>query len=256
MRLLEQSRRSKHPVLKYCTAERIKQLGNQFKAQANKSDAQLENLIQEFRLILTTLGFIRRTIDSRWFGHALVKVPPEVKMDMACQLPQPYLGRIKQIQSAVLDELNQLSADAQQARADGGKVRLQLSPAGSRKLGQLRILTSFPGLLDLATDLLDGDLEKLAWSQTDLDRLGWIRNPAECPIRQNLDMVLKGSSKFEYLCNMINEGLTDYNKRPEKFLFMTKHPVTVYILSLVSPYPIPNPLPVQSPIDAHIPVSY
>ncbi|GFF30537.1 hypothetical protein IFM61606_10554 [Aspergillus udagawae] len=39
---------------------------------------------------------------------------------------------------------------------------------------------------------------------------------------------------------MINKGLTDYQGQPEKFLIMTKHPVTVFILTLALVKKFPN----------------
>lgn len=57
-------------------------------------------------------------------------------------------------------------------------------------------------------------------------------------------MVLDRLLKFEYLHRMINKYHTDYQGRLEKFLIMIKQPVTVFILSIVSLYSIPNPLSV------------
>lgn len=67
-------------------------------------------------------------------------------------------------------------------------------------------------------------------------------------ISKHLNMVLDGLLKFKYLCRMINKHCIDYQGRLEKFLIITKQPVTVFILSIVSLYSIPNPLLVQSMI--------
>lgn len=99
---------------------------------------------------------------------------------------------------------------------------------------------SFPGLINLADQL--GDIKEIAFTQQDLTRLGWDSMPDECLISKYLDMVLDGSSKFEYLRGMINERCTDYWGRLEKFLIITKQPVMVFILSVVSLYSVPDPL--------------
>ncbi|RHZ45234.1 uncharacterized protein CDV56_103757 [Aspergillus thermomutatus] len=230
IKLLERPSWKENVALQYCTSERIKNLGQRFSRLANKADAQLGLLTEEFKLILITLGFIRRTVDSRWHEDMIIKLPPDQRINVECPIPQQYRDAMSQMDSDVSSELDRIQLSEQQARKEGSKKYFKLSAAGARKLGQLRIITSFPGLLDLADQL--GGIEKLAFSMDDLVRLKWPENPGACPIMQNLDMVMDGSSKFQYLCGMINEGLTDNLGRPEKLLIMTKHPVTVFILSL------------------------
>lgn len=82
--LLESPQCAQHPAQQFCTSEQIKQLGRQFSRQANKADAQLRPLIKEFKLILTALRFIRRTVESRWFHHAIIKLPPDERIGVPC----------------------------------------------------------------------------------------------------------------------------------------------------------------------------
>jgi hypothetical protein len=230
--VLETDKWEEHPTLRYCTSEQIWNLGRQFSKKANKHDAQLGPLIQKFKLILTTLGFIRRTVDTRWFGASIIELPPDKKVDMDCPVPGEYLDTIRPMDSDLLSELDRIQVAKQEARKAGKEHRGKLSQAGLRKLIQLRILTSFPGLVDLAPQI--GGLDKLPYSWKDL--VEWCKAETGCAIAKNLAMVTSRSSKFKHLCDMVREGLTDINGRPEKLLVMTKHPVTVYILQLVSSY--------------------
>jgi hypothetical protein len=126
MSLLEKSQRVHPQALDFYTSKNIQRLGRQFSKQANKADADLTPLNQEFKLILSTLGFIRRTVNSRWFGHTIIELPPNNRMDVPCPIPESYLATIRPMDSALSTELDGIGA----ARAEGQENRFRLPAAG------------------------------------------------------------------------------------------------------------------------------
>lgn len=138
--------------------------------------------------------------------------------------------------SEVSNDLDELGARCKRAQTASRKLKGDLTGAGKRRYTKLRILTSFPGLVDLAAKLVG--IDELPYSWDDHMKCNWHKTPGNSAIAKNLDMVTNDSAKFRHLCENIKEDRKDWNDRPEKFLVMTKHPVTVFILSLVSPCPI------------------
>jgi hypothetical protein len=126
MSLLEKSQRVHPQALDFYTSKNIQRLGRQFSKQANKADAELGPLNQEFKLILSALGFIRRTVNLRWFGHAIIELPPNNRMDVPCPIRESYLATIRPMDSVLSTELDRIGA----ARAEGQENRFRLSAAG------------------------------------------------------------------------------------------------------------------------------
>ncbi|KAF7131123.1 hypothetical protein CNMCM5793_004110 [Aspergillus hiratsukae] len=90
-------------------------------------------LNREFKLILITLGFIRRTVDSRWHEETIIKLPPNRKINVECQIPEQCHKRLNEMDSDISSELD----------FDPISQPLQTLRSRHTEAGQLWILTSF-----------------------------------------------------------------------------------------------------------------
>ncbi|PKX94934.1 uncharacterized protein P174DRAFT_429368 [Aspergillus novofumigatus IBT 16806] len=90
------------------------------------------------KLMLTVLGFIRGTVDSRWVRHTIIELLPDESIHVPCPMPERHPDAIRPMDSAVSSELGRIQAAAEQAREEGRVFQSQLRPV--RPLRSLRLV--------------------------------------------------------------------------------------------------------------------
>ncbi|KAJ5111918.1 hypothetical protein NUU61_001548 [Penicillium alfredii] len=211
------------PELARCSRADFEELGRQFiSARDHRRTAMV---VSEFRRRLQALGFIRRTVSSKWFGSDLLTLPEAERQDIACAL-DPAMRR------AFRMELEQEYRQTQTRTVD----------KATNILHRLRLFTTFPALAQVSRQ------EHLPLTLDDINQQPWAHNQGgsfrTSPFQQHLRSILKGSAKFKQLCSLVQGLQRDSNGEHAKILVMSEFPVAAIItyLGLAEAFPEKHPV--------------
>ncbi|RJE27571.1 hypothetical protein PHISCL_00157 [Aspergillus sclerotialis] len=239
-----------HPFLKECTSNKVDELGQRFtrlvkaytrlqstrpKAQdvqarqrhdkeARQLQDQATSVATQFRSVLETIGFIRRTAESRWGGEPLQEIPKLHEQDRSCPLTESARAQL----APFLEDAKGRYSECNQGDTNRTNLR--------RSVYRLRIANIFPGLAALYTR----ERREPQWRFEDLQNENWIAEPENSLIARHLDSVLEGSARWEELRRILNDPLRLVEGKRRKIVIMSYFPIVILTLFLAIRREFPN----------------
>jgi hypothetical protein len=195
---------------------------------------QLEARIRPF---LTTF-MIRRTADSNWFGHPLIKLKTHIHQDVYLRANMNFAIKSKELQDVTTDEaslrLRELQNTWKVNDPDYAACQLPMKLAFNsqcRVEWRLRIVASFPFLLNLISEDHKHHLELTTEEIIKYKGTEVYKSPYSLYLRQ----IVESSPKCIWLRKFIHEldQTTDINGMEQKLIIMTQFNPVALILKLV-----------------------
>jgi SNF2 family DNA or RNA helicase len=237
MRTLESASWQTHDQLRSCTTEAMSKLSSEFATLSRRGQTgeEFDKVATSFRRVLQQL-MIRRTDQSKWFGKPVVELPPHESRDIQCPLLPRYLPMVKELEQRGRNVFRQIYKQAtkeKRGRQKKGKFDVQKMAMNlyyrSSISHKLRLIASFPALVDFVSDLgmelTWEELRSYGLRDEDLDKTPYI---------QHLDDIIASSSKATEIRQLVDSLKTDYLNRPEKLVILTCFPTAVILLYRVS----------------------
>ena len=227
------------PELAKCTPEAIKSLqlelinANKHKDPQDRISAQ-RPVVERWQEVLKVL-FIRRTTSSFWFNSRIVNLKKHHRMRIDTPMPNQWANRVNSL-------LKEFQVRIRRAHAQGEDLERLfdhyfLFPRKSA------ICAATPGLFHLLKQVEQGKNDiKLTLDEAIKQR--WLTDGEEgrnvSPYRQNLDLLVRSTPKFEHLQKVIDElkkldQHTQEGRRIEKLVVMSQHgssAITIWEVSL------------------------
>ena len=199
-------------------------------------DWNSEPLMQRILPFLTTF-MIRRTADTQWFGHELVKLKPNVHSDIYFEHNDKYEHEILALQpeldaaKAMALEKLQKMWDSKPANKRAPRRPVVLSWTNYVNMQyKLRILATCPSLIKLTTG------ENALTLKNDEMRQWRGKEEKNSPYARNIQEIFENSPKLLWLRKHIvdAEPYADVDGKEQKFIIMTHFNCIAHIVKLVS----------------------
>lgn len=237
-----------HSELRYAFSwKNLDNICKDFDVQAKKgvtSPKAVAAVLERFKPFLEKL-MIRRTAESSWFGHSLIKLPPHIHQDVTLAHKTTYDGMIANLSEVVdievelkLRELQTRWDDAvynNQPRAENRPTKLSFNTL-CRVQWRLRLLATFPFLVSMA-DVAHPDHVDFTNEECDAFRG---KNEKLNPYAKNMRLITENSAKIMWLYNFIGkiDKEKDVNGQEQKVVIMTHFNPVAMILKLVCFLPL------------------
>jgi hypothetical protein len=182
---------------------------------------------------------IRRTAETKWFGHSLIKLQPQIHQDVYLE-PNEILDTLIPAFEAKFDVERNAALEQLQVKWDNFPDS-RLSDIRPTKLGfnvmcrtswRSRVLATFPYLFRLAGEnALTLTEEEVQSFKSAIDKKEF-----NTPYGKYLRQIVEGSPKCVWLYNFIPEILTkkDVAGNDQKLVIFTSFPQVAFVLKLVS----------------------
>lgn len=212
----------------------------QLKSKERDDDA-IEAILEAFKPFLTH-SMIRRTADTTWFGHSLIKLRPHIHQDIILEQDVKLAGHIPEFEAkfqkerdAVLDGYQfKWDEDPDSRRSDIRPTKLGFN-VECRLTWRSRLLATLPWLWKLTTPEREEE-NRLTLSESEvLDFRGSDQKERATPYAKFLKNIVEGSPKCVWLYNFIQDVSTrsDVNGEEEKLIILTQFPQVAFVLKLV-----------------------
>ncbi|KAK2626435.1 hypothetical protein QTJ16_003610 [Diplocarpon rosae] len=231
---IEKHSSNAHPAFAWKKLDDIcKRYDHELKSH-KRDDAALNQILEDFKPFLLKL-MLRRTAETRWFGHPIMRLPPHIHTDVFFEphrlsaLVDAYEMGFDGDREALLDAL-QAKWDnfPEQRRSDIRPAQLAFNTR-TREMWRSRILATFPYLCKLATgakvDALDLTVAEVEAFQKKKDTN---------PYRKYTKQIVENSPKCLWLHNFLSElsAERDVKGNAHKLVIMTSFPQVAYVLQL------------------------
>lgn len=206
-----------------------------------RDDVAVERILEAFKPFLTTF-MIRRTADTVWFGHSLMKLKPHIHQDVSLKQNKALAGKIPEFEVQFQNERDQVLS-VHQAKWDAfpDSRRSDIRPT---KLGfntecrftwRSRLLATFPWLWKLTTPEREPENRLNLTEEEALAFRGSDQKEKATPYAKYLKNIVEGSPKCIWLYNFIHDidTRTDINGNEQKLIILTQFPQVAFILKLV-----------------------
>ncbi|CAL3964343.1 hypothetical protein PZA11_001725 [Diplocarpon coronariae] len=198
-----------------------------------RDDAALDQVLADFKPFLTKF-MLRRTADTQWFGHAIMRLPPHIHTNVFFE-PNSLSALVDAYEMTFDGERDALLATLQAKwdnfpelrRSDIRPVKLAFNTE-TQAMWRSRLLATFPYLYRLAT----GDKDVLNLSTAEVEAFQK-RKDAD-PYRKYTKQIVENSPKCLWLHNLITElsAERDVNNQEHRLVIMTRFPQVAYMLKL------------------------
>jgi hypothetical protein len=210
-----------------------------------RDDAAVDEIIADFKPFLLNF-MMRRTADTMWFGHPLIKLKPHIHQDVKLKQTDIISNNVPDFEAGFDSERDNALAQLQ-ARWDNfpDDRRSNIRPTKlafntmCRYTWRSRLLATFPYLYELATT----EANQLALTEEEaLAFRGSEQKEKNSPYWKNLKKIVESSPKCMWLYKFISqlESEKDASGNTQKLVIMTKFPQVAFILKLVSTLPFPS----------------
>ncbi|KAJ5053758.1 uncharacterized protein L3040_000049 [Drepanopeziza brunnea f. sp. 'multigermtubi'] len=231
---IEKHSKTVNPAFEWKKLDEIcKAYDHQLKSHT-RDDAAVAQILADFKPFLERL-MLRRTAETRWFGHTIMKLPPHIHADVRLGPNETFTHLIPSLEMSFDHERAEL-LESLQARWEGfpDLRRSNIKPTRlafnteTRTLWRSRILATFPYLYKLMTgteDRLDLSVKELQAFQA---------RKESNPYRKYIKQIVEGSPKCLWLYDFMTKlsQQVDVNNNPHKLVIMTSFPQVAYILKL------------------------
>lgn len=207
------------PELANCTPEAIKRLQQELR-DANRHPNPRDRMraqrpvVKRWQEVLEVL-FIRRTTSSLWFNSRIVQLKKHHRMRIDTPMPNQWANGVNSL-------LKDFQAQARRGHAQGEDLE-SLYDNYFQFPQQSAICAATPGLFHLLE-------QKTKLTLAEAIRQRWLtdKDAEESPYRQNLDLLVRSTPKFEHLQRVIDElkkldQHTQEGRKIGKLVVMSQH---------------------------------
>ncbi|PBP28226.1 SNF2 family protein [Diplocarpon rosae] len=199
-----------------------------------RDDAALNQILGDFKPFLTKF-MLRRTAETQWFGHPIMRLPPHIHTNVYFE-PNRLSALVDAYEMGFDGERDALLA-ALQAKWDHFPElrRSDIRPAQlafntrTREMWRSRILATFLYLYKLAT----GDQDALDLTVAEVEAFQKKKRETN-PYRKYTKQIVENSPKCLWLHNFLSElsAARDVHGNAHKLVIMTSFPQVAYMLQL------------------------
>lgn len=240
IRVLEQARWQSDKELRHCTASALADLGKRFKGLQESQkraanpvakqqlDGSLQAISSELGRILASIGFIRRTANSKWDGQPLLDLPPHQQQDIDCPLGPAEKALLEDLRAAAQRTADQVHQGDSGAQHDF-----------KRSFYRFRLSTTLPGLAALYNR--EGKPEDFVWTSRQMQEQQWEAAPEQTPIGRELEFILGHCPRWTKLRDLIDGRARKADGTYGKIVIMSYFPIVIFTLTLVRQDPPSTP---------------
>lgn len=204
----------------------------------NRDDAAVAKILGEYTLFLEKF-MIRRTAETKWFGHPLMELKPHIHTDVELEPNERFSKNIASFETQFQYEKDKLLEDFQTRweeypelrRSDVKPTKLGFNVM-ARKMWRSRMLATVPYLLYRTT----AEKDRLNLTDEELKDYRLPKAEEGSPYRKYLKSTVENSPKCLWLYDFIirlNEQ-RDVAGNEHKLVIMTAFPQVALVLKLVS----------------------
>ena len=207
--------------LRECTAEKVRNLGKQFRDLVDLETRDRTKERQHGHALSCVLAqlWISRDSRSTWFGHPLVRLPPNTHVNILCHLPKEKERAINSAADQITKEMREdLEARVLLWEREGrrGPKPTTASESYLAKVRRVRVCTTYPYLAELSADyklsLTAKELLVNGWIRTEPDRLYELM-PTGSPYETHLPDLVKDNPKLDALLSLNRTQFADGGKQ-------------------------------------------